>query len=841
MISTTAESLKMRLKLIAENEHVTVIDGKVELPEEGLILGNGDLSVSIYQKRNQIIWRFGKGDVWDRRFMADEDPEPLTMDELRHGIAEEGWSCPAYGGDVIALKGTKNPKRAHEALQMPPSSLYPYPTPKPAGELSLRWPGDLRDPVITQKLFIEQARVEIVFQWPDGEQLAVNCFVHPELNVLVVDWNFSGFDQGAPQPFFKDVPICLSLYRWADPAISEFAAKWKAETGNPAFDGMNQSATPLPPPSVIEHNSHLIIEQKFYEDELFPDGFRYWLGCVTDRLNVEKCDTGPLKEARLTIAPETAMDLDFISEFMRIDQQLRDGTMEYIEPKEYRGWVALPLTTSSDNGGAEQQFDYICGLLKNNPEAVIKQWKQENNAAAEMFWSHSSIKCSEQTIEKLWYELLHAGRCIYREGTVPPGLFMPSTVHDYSMWHGDYHSNYNIQQPFWGFLTANHPELDQPYFKIGEFFDRMGKKIARDYCGTRGVFIQISGYPILTENDTCATGPMGRMPYMTGYFPELYWWHYLYTQDIDYLRGRGYPFLRDCALFFTDYLKLGEDGKYHAFPSCWGEEPYDGTVEKNTDARQTIEYAVSCMNMALRAAKVLDKDHDLQRQWRERIDNIAKGKGESEWRPLPEASEKRHREFNAPMFRPGEPYRNPNKWSFKRRWWGWIDKLTIALMRDIRGGQFAPEHDFTELVKVLNRWRRPNGLTWNFPIRYYGYAGAWTEGLGIIAPIQELLLQSWDGTIKIFPAWPKDIDCSFKQLRAEGAFLVSASKKNGGICDVMIESLAGCKCVLVNPWGGSSVSIIENESNRTVFESNKSVLTFETQKNKKYRLELSSQ
>jgi len=826
------------MKSTDNNEHVIVFDRKVAVAEEGFILGNGDISVSIYQKRNKIIWRFGKGDVWDRRLMTDEDPAPMTMDELRHGIAEEGWSCPAYGGDVVALKGTKHPKRTYEVLQNPPSLTYPYPMPKPVGELSLRWPGDLRDPVVTQKLFIEKACVEIVFKWPDGERLDVNCFVHPSLNVLVVDWNLSGFDLGAPQPFFKDTPICLSLYRWADPTISEFAAKWKAETGNPAFDGfLNPKATPLPPPEVIEHNRHLIIEQKFYEDKLFPGGFGYWLGCITDQQSVEKIDTGPLQEARLLISPETAMDIDFISEYMNIDKQLRDGTLDYPEPKDYQGWVAIPLTTSSDEGGPERQFEHICDLLKDDPESVIEQWKQQNQQAARKFWSSSAIDCSEQTIENLWYELLHVSRCIYREGTIPPALYMPSTINDYSMWHSDYHSNYNIQQPFWGFLTANHPELDRSYFKIAEFFEQIGRKIARDYCGTRGMFIQIGVFPLLAEDDTFATGPMGRMPYMTGYFPEQLWWHYLYTQDIEYLRDRGYPFLRDCALFFTDYLELREDGKYHAFPSCWGEEPYNGTVEKNTDALQTIEYAASCMRMALRAAKVLDTDHDLQQQWQERIDNLAEGKGESEWRPSAEASEKRHRELNSPSFRPGEPYRNPNKWSFAQRWWGWIDKLTISLMRDVRGGQFCPDSDFTELNRVIRRWRRPNGLVWPMPVRYYGYAGAWTEGLGLIAPVQEMMLQSWDGTIQLFPAWPSDVDCSFNQLRAEGAFLVSASKKNGCICDVMIESLAGCNCVLVNPWEGSNVSIIEDKSNTTVLESNKSVLTFETQKNQKYRVD----
>jgi len=820
-----------------QRQHTIVIDERVLCPEDGLILGNGDLSVSIYQRQSEIVWRFGKGDVWDRRHGVDEDPKPMTMDELRHGLKEEGWCCPAYGGEVQALKGTRHPKRTLEALASPPSQSYPYPTPKPVGELALHWPADLQNLKIKQTLFVEQGRLEIVCDWPDGEKLEVNCFVHPSLNVLVAGWKLSGFHPGSPQPFFKTMPVWLSLYRWADPPIGEFAAKWKAQYGCPMFEGLsNPKARPLPPPTVVHHARHYVIEQRFYEDPLFPEGFRYWLGCITDQANVEPIDTGPLKEARLLISPETAMTLEDVSEFMTIDRQLRDGTLDYPQQEDYQGWIAVAVTTSSDPDGPEKQFDRICEILGENTQAVLKQWRAENETAAMQFWSRSAFKCGEPTLESLWYAVLHTSRCIYREGTIPPGLFMSSTVNDYSLWHGDYHTNYNIQQPFWGFPAANHPELEEAYFTIMDFHRQIGEKIARDYCGTRGTFIQISGYPIRAKDDPYGTGPMGRMPYMTGWVPEMFWWYYLYTQDTSFLRDRGYPFIRDCALFYTDFLQKGEDGLYHAFPSCWGEEGYDGTMEKNMDALQTMDYARSCLTMALRAAELLGVDHDLQQAWRERIDNLAEGRGESEWRPLPEAREDRHQQLNFPAFRPGENYRFPNKWTLAQRWWGWIDKLTISLIRDVRGGQFDPQRDFSQLVGVLKRWRHPNGLPWPMPVRYYGHAGGWTEVLGIITPLQEMLLQSWDGRIRIFPVWPADVDAEFRKLRAEGAFLVSAECRSGRVSNVTIESLAGRQCALVNPWPGASVLVIEARDNRTILQQRGPEITFPTERGNCYHI-----
>lgn len=60
------------------------------------------------------------------------------------------------------------------------------------------------------------------------------------------------------------------------------------------------------------------------------------------------------------------------------------------------------------------------------------------------------------------------------------------------------------------------------------------------------------------------------------------------------------------------------------------------------------------------------------------------------------------------------------------------------------------------------------------------------------AGMQEMLLQSYAGFIEIMPAIPDDWqDVSFKQLRAEGAFLVSARRVNGFVDEVKIVAEQG--------------------------------------------------
>jgi hypothetical protein len=61
--------------------------------------------------------------------------------------------------------------------------------------------------------------------------------------------------------------------------------------------------------------------------------------------------------------------------------------------------------------------------------------------------------------------------------------------------------------------------------------------------------------------------------------------------------------------------------------------------------------------------------------------------------------------------------------------------------------------------------------------------------------IQTMLLQSWGDTLRIFPAVPTAwLDLAFHNLRAEGAFLVSAVRKAGKTEWVRIQSLAGEPC-----------------------------------------------
>lgn len=90
--------------------------------------------------------------------------------------------------------------------------------------------------------------------------------------------------------------------------------------------------------------------------------------------------------------------------------------------------------------------------------------------------------------------------------------------------------------------------------------------------------------------------------------------------------------------------------------------------------------------------------------------------------------------------------------------------------------------------------------------------------------IQDMLLQSWNNKIRIFPAVPDQWEnVKFENLRAEGGFLVSAERKCGKIAWIRIESLADepC-CVKINQK--QTFNIVSEKNVHCVFHDN---LTFE--------------
>ncbi len=88
----------------------------------------------------------------------------------------------------------------------------------------------------------------------------------------------------------------------------------------------------------------------------------------------------------------------------------------------------------------------------------------------------------------------------------------------------------------------------------------------------------------------------------------------------------------------------------------------------------------------------------------------------------------------------------------------------------------------------------------NFRYRPFTLEGNFAAAAGL----QEMLLQSYSGTVRVFPAVPASWkDVSFRTLRAEGAFLLSAERQNGVTQRVEVTAEKGGLLRLENPFPGA--------------------------------------
>jgi alpha-L-fucosidase 2 len=94
--------------------------------------------------------------------------------------------------------------------------------------------------------------------------------------------------------------------------------------------------------------------------------------------------------------------------------------------------------------------------------------------------------------------------------------------------------------------------------------------------------------------------------------------------------------------------------------------------------------------------------------------------------------------------------------------------------------------------------------------------GVWTENLSLPAVLNECLLQSHDGVIRLFPNTLHLGKAKFRDLRAAGAFLVSASWDGKTVSDIALKSEKGARARIAHPWISGKASVRETVSGTAI-------------------------
>jgi len=110
----------------------------------------------------------------------------------------------------------------------------------------------------------------------------------------------------------------------------------------------------------------------------------------------------------------------------------------------------------------------------------------------------------------------------------------------------------NLEMNYWPAEVCNLPECTEPLFDHLERFVPHAHKVAGALYGCRGVC-----FPIQADPWGRATPESRGWDVWTGaaaWLAQHMWRRYEYGLDKDFLRTRAYPFMKEVAAFYEDYL-----------------------------------------------------------------------------------------------------------------------------------------------------------------------------------------------------------------------------------------------------------------------------------------------
>jgi alpha-L-fucosidase 2 len=477
------------------------------------------------------------------------------------------------------------------------------------------------------------------------------------------------------------------------------------------------------------------------------------------------------------------------------------------------------------------------------------------------FWSHSAVEFDDRDLERIWYENQYFLACCLRPNKVAPGLFANWSAGDIgTSWHGDYHADYNCEQLYWGVFSSNHVEQHLPFVELCENILPIATKFAQEHFGLPGAMFPVSTYPAPSQIVAYPVPPWAYQFGMTPWMVQSLWWQYLYTQDSDYLH-RVYPILREAARFIAAYVKRTDDSKYHFSPTV-SSENWGFTVDQRLNQDSILDLALTqfLLKAVVDASSILAVDEGERARWSEICANLAPyptatGSEGEIWVDVVTAPVGHIYNIPvtlAPVF-PGEQVGiglNSKYWDIAQRTArtisleGGNDLVFQPLIRARLGmldlEWFKKEVRYCSLPNdVANDRVRQSGGRYAqaLDFDYMMHMGFWCENFSLTAVLNECLMQSYAGPMRVFPNTHNLGPARFENLRAVGAFLVSATYDGNKVTHFSLYSEKGKTAKLVSPWAGKGLRVIRSSDHGPVQVAlSDDVATFDTRAGETYQM-----
>ncbi len=352
--------------------------------------------------------------------------------------------------------------------------------------------------------------------------------------------------------------------------------------------------------------------------------------------------------------------------------------------------------------------------------------------------------------------------------------------------------NLNAQLTYWLQLASNRLELGESLLRT---LDAGKEQLARN-AGPFSADSYALGRSSSYDLDRPVAHELCPLPWVL----HNYYLQYRYSMDPQVLR-RLFPLLKGSTNYYLHLLKEGPDGFLHVSDGYSPEYPAQPTP--NPDCSIDLALLRWACRTLIESSEELKLDDPLVPTWKRTLERLVPypvdENGFKVSASVPFAVSHRHYSHLMMVYplyltNVDQPENRELVMKSLNHWMG----LKTAL----RGYSFTGAASISALMgrgddakdyldAMLEKWIHPNTL--------YTEAGPVIETpLSAAVSLHDMLLASWGGKIRLFPAVPKAWgDISFHDLRGEGAFLVSAVRRGGVTRFIRVRSLAGGPCRLV--------------------------------------------